>query len=186
MKLLLMGAACIAAASASAQEATDSSHTLDIYGGQSILMLGSRDHRVEGGFSYAAVKREPRISFGSTHGGILYDSYFEYSHGVGPQWPADDAEAIGGLVMARWSNGSAHSGQGFFTDIGVGLQMADRSSYDLPSELNSTPAADLGVQLPISHRSCQIAVRYLHISNAGTYKPNRGQNEFFLMFSVKV
>jgi hypothetical protein len=70
-------------------------------------------------------------------------------------------------------------------DLGEGLQYATRPTYDLPSEINSTPILDLGTAVHIGRQDALFGIRFLHISNAGFVSPNRGQDEFFITAGIQ-
>ena len=96
-----------------------------------------------------------------------------------------DTKAFGILAMSRWHGRRDARGQGFFLDLGWGLQIADRRSLDLDSRLNSTPVVGFGTTLPLGAQELMIGLRYLHVSNAGLVGRNQGSNQFFLTAGVR-
>jgi hypothetical protein len=113
---------------------------------------------------------------------LVFEGYADSSRSDGvASDPGISTMAVGVLAYARY-------GDRFFTDYGVGLQAADKNTHDLPSKLNSTPMFAVGTRFAAGRRTWTVALRFLHISNAGTLghakHSNRGQNQFLLMLGV--
>lgn len=162
------------------------SHYVTAFVGQSELILGSEDNRYGGGIAYAYGKPEKRFRKGSIAAQLVYETYVDRtqsSGGVGGTF--NSTYAFGGLAYARWRWPVNDLGNGFYADLGWGLQMADKTTLDLESTLNSTPVAGFGGILRDGDREYLIGLRYLHISNAGLVKPNFGQNEIFFTVGMR-
>jgi hypothetical protein len=119
-------------------------------------------------------------------GQFLLTGYLDHT------WPIHyrpgDAQnySTGFLAGARWLAQNPRSNVTPYFDFGWGFQMADQSTLDLPSELNSTPWAGTGIMVPIGKYQTLFGLRFVHISNAGFVKPNRGEDELFLTSEVRI
>ncbi len=163
-----------------------SSHYLGLFYGQGQILLGSRDRRVGGGVSFEAADREPRFYIGKNRAQLVYEGYGDFTQSQPfDGFPAYPSVAFGGLAYARWWWRQDSAPTALYTDLGWGLQWANRSTPDLDSELNSTPVLDLGCQFRWGSQDCMVGFRYLHISNAGLILPNYGQNQLFLTFGFR-
>jgi hypothetical protein len=155
------------------------------FGGYSLLILGSEERRRGGGISVAYSREEPRLRFGNQPGEVVLEAYgYETSSkGFGKNDP-DSTATLGALAMVRYRYPWVPSVSSY-VDLGVGLQYASRRTHDLPSRLSSTPVIDFGLIFE-GRRETLVGLRLLHVSNAGTIQPNRGQNMFFLTVSVRL
>lgn len=185
MKLLPTLCAVGVCASASAQDPSGSSHDLFVFFGKGAKILGSSEIRDGGGIAYASARNEPRFRIDRGRAQLVYEGYVDYTDSDGAIRPNESSYAAGGIAYARWWLRPLASDPRFYVDLGEGLQIATRTTYDLPSEINSTPILDLGVAFRIGHEDGLFGVRFLHISNAGFVSPNRGQDEFFLTAGIQ-
>lgn len=112
------------------------------------------------------------------------EAYYDYTKSPGVRsTPRNSSQAWGLLAMARykWTQPDAPTS---FIDIGWGVQVANRTTRDLESKINSTPVLDFGVVLGRGHEAAIVAARFLHVSNAGTVGDNRGQNQLYLLVQI--
>jgi hypothetical protein len=175
-----------AAPCAASDDATQTSSEFGIFAGKGAKILGSSDVRAGGGLSYAFAKPEPKFRIGRTRAQLVWQGYVDYTDSIGVIRPRDPSYAAGGIAYARWWGKPFSRGPQFYSELGEGLQYATRPSYDLPSEINSTPILGFGVALPLIGRDWLVGVRLLHASNAGFVSPNRGQDEIFLTVAVSL
>jgi hypothetical protein len=162
------------------------SHYLMGFFGQSATILGSEDGRFGGGVSYAFGQPEKRFYMKGIPAQLVYEGYIDHTQSDGGGGiPANSTMAVGALSYARWRWPIDRDGNGVYADLGWGLQFADRTTLDLDSRLNSTPVLDFGGTYKEGNHEYLIGIRYLHISNAGTVRPNYGQNEFFFTLGVR-
>lgn len=151
---------------------------------QSLLVLGSEDRRSGFGASIQWLNPEKRLAFRRYPAKLGYEFYALHTtgHDTTGRRPGVTTTAAGALVFARYEF-PARSIRMFF-DLGWGLQVADRISQDLDTRLNSTPMFGAGIIVG-RERPVYIALRLLHMSNAGTNKPNQGQNQLQLLVGVR-
>lgn len=165
---------------------TRPSHYLIGFFGQSATILGSEDGRYGGGIGYAYGQPEKRFKMGGALAQLVYEGYVDHTESDGSNtYPANATVALGGLAYARWRWPLDREGNGFYTDLGWGLQFANQPTLDLDTRLNSTPVLDFGGTIKDGHTEYMVGIRYLHISNAGTDRPNYGQNEFFFTVGIR-
>jgi hypothetical protein len=69
--------------------------------------------------------------------------------------------------------------------VGQTTHDCSHASFDLDSQVNSTPVMGVGALFPVGNREFLLEGGLLHISNGGTKKPNRGQNQFILTLGVR-
>lgn len=98
--------------------------------------------------------------------------------------PANETFGAAALFLWRFEQAS-ETGSGLYLEIGWGLQWANRRTWDLDSQLNSTPTATLGYFFPSYNKTIDLGVRFYHISNAGANLPNQGQNQVQLRLGVR-
>jgi len=183
MKSILTVGAALLAGGAWAQM-TPPANVASIWGGKGAKILGSGDVREGGGLSFDFARREPHFSFKSVPAQLVYEGYVDYTDSVGSIHPRESTYATGGLAFARWWVRPLRF-VSFYADLGWGFQVATQPTYDLPSDINSTPMLDLGTALPMGKsQQLLLGFRFLHISNAGFVTPNRGQDEFFFTAGI--
>jgi Lipid A 3-O-deacylase (PagL) len=158
---------------------------LSTFAGTSQTIIGSEDRRFTYGVELGFGRPEPRFNWGGFAGEAILAGYVDASHSGGIDKDFSNTTfAIGALYKARiYTPGRAVR---VFGEIGWGVQYASRRTHDLPSRLNSTPVASLGLAWPLPHGgSLLTSVSFLHISNGGTLGEgkhlNRGQNQLFFM-----
>jgi len=74
-----------------------------------------------------------------------------------------------------------------YLELGGGVLFTNHDVPDGTNSVNFTPQAGLGVHIPIrpgSNRHLGIALRYIHISNAGLSVPNPGLNTVQVKLSI--
>jgi hypothetical protein len=184
MKLFACAALAVSAATAFAQDPEENHHDVSVFFGKSAILLGSSDIRYGGGLSVSYGRYEPRFSSRFASAQLMYEGYLDNTRGNGESAPIDISYALGGLAYMRWVPRMSKSVPRPYFDFGWGFQYASRPTHDLPSEINSTPFGDLGIAIPAGPDEVLLGVRFLHISNAGLVRPNRGQDELFLIATL--
>jgi hypothetical protein len=163
----------------------EKSYYFNIYGGQSMTILGSEDRRTGFGIGFGYGRREPRFAIKGVGSQLVYEVYYEHSssRGASGQGP-NQSESFGVLAYARhrWPQ---RRGMGLYATVGWGLQYTNRTSVDLDSNLNSTPMLGLGVSWENGFGEGSIGLRFVHISNAGLVGRNQGQNQLSLVYSLR-
>lgn len=74
-----------------------------------------------------------------------------------------------------------------YLELGGGVLFTNHDVPDGTNAVNFTPQAGLGVQLPLRPRSNDyigVALKYIHISNAGLATPNPGVNTIQIKLSI--
>lgn len=150
-----------------------------------MVVLGSQDPRSGSGFGFAYDTGPARhLRRGSRPGNFVIEAYYDVTRSPGVKsTPPNSSQAWGTIGYGRYTWGFRNTTRGFF-DIGWGLQYVSRKSRDLSSKLNSTPVFDLGMEIGRERPGVHLAIRYLHISNAGTVRKNKGENELFFLVQV--
>lgn len=72
-----------------------------------------------------------------------------------------------------------------FWEAGWGLHYSTRTTNDLQTLLNSTPTIGLGA-IWGGKNPVYFTARLMHISNAGLSKPNKGQNQVWIMLGTRL
>jgi len=149
-------------------------------------LLGSSDIRFGGGVSYGFGRREPRFKWGPFRGQFLLNAYADHTWPLVEKGDNPPNYSAGFLAGARWIAANNTANFAPYLDFGWGFQLADRTTLDLPSELNSTPWAGTGIIFPVGKYEALFGFRFVHISNAGFVRPNRGQDELFLTSEIRL
>jgi hypothetical protein len=74
-----------------------------------------------------------------------------------------------------------------YAELGGGVLFTNNDVPDRINTVNFTPQAGVGVQIPVrpgSNRHVGIALKYVHVSNAGLTVPNPGLNTVQVQFSL--
>ena len=189
---LVIGAGCASAAVAddkSDHPAGDvgTAHYLKVFGGQSVLVLGTQDRRVMMGVEYGYGKPDPRLAFRGYPAQLVSEVKLDYSRASGnfPEDPNSDL-AIGAIFYAHYEF-PFKSSTGYFVDWGGGAESINHTSRDLPLCLDGAIMVGAGYFTPISGSTNRllIGLRYFHISNGGRKYPNFGQNQVQLTVGVR-
>jgi len=161
------------------------SYYFNIFGGQSMTVLGSEDRRTGIGFGFGYGRPEPRFHIKGLRAQLVYEAYYDHnsSRGASGDGP-NQAETFGVMAYGRW-RWPQRRGFGFYATLGWGLQYTNRTSIDLDSNVNSTPMAGLGFSWDTGDQEGSIGLRFLHISNAGTRGRNQGQNQLYLVYGLR-
>lgn len=154
------------------------------FGGVSARILGTEDQRVGYGIGIQRVSRERKFSYRETPGYLVLEGYYLNSVGDRIGNGSSRTNALGFLASVRYEYWQ-RAGYRFWFDLGWGLQFADNDSPDVDSRINSTPTMSGGLIFTVGKTETYVGIRYLHISNGGTNKPNRGQNQFHLMVGAR-
>ncbi|MDR3692042.1 MAG: acyloxyacyl hydrolase [Fimbriimonas sp.] len=162
------------------------SHYVNLFYGQDQLVLGSEDQRYGGGIGYAYGRPEPRFQRGRITGQLIYEIYGDHTQSSGVDGKhSEPTVAVGSLAYARWRWPIDAAGNGVYAELGWGFQLANRSTVDLDSQLNSTPVTGFGGTFKVGKQELTLGLRYLHISNAGLRGHNFGQNELLILAGVR-
>ena len=149
----------------------------------SIIILGSRDARAGIYFSYQTQRPEKRFTVLGHRLDLGLEYGIAYSYGGG--WdnrPHDQTVSYSILTLAKYEN-LGPSGKGIYYEVGFGLNYASKVTFDLDSNFNSTPTFGFGWVSGKQSGVRSIGLRYYHISNAGTNRPNQGQNQLMILTS---
>jgi hypothetical protein len=175
----------LAAFGFASDDASQTSTEIGFFAGKGAKILGSSDIRAGGGLSYAYAKPEPRFKFGrGIRAQLVWQGYVDYTNSIGYIHPRYSTFATGAIAYARWWGQPFSHGPKLYTELGEGLQIASQPTYDLPSDMNSTPILGVGFAVPFAAHDCLFGVRLLHISNAGFVSPNRGNDELFFTAAI--
>ena len=149
-------------------------------------MVGSWERRAGGVLGYETWRPEPRLRhFFGSHVDAVWSYYGMYHSGRDGRYAPDPTWAAGFTFGYRKSWEDAQ-GRGVACELYWGGLQGDRGSRDLPSSLNSPPGVELSWLHPLGAREMNLDLRYEHISNGGTYSPNRGENFFLLLLDFKI
>jgi hypothetical protein len=88
-------------------------------------------------------------------------------------------------IGARWTGvrGALRNG---YLEIGSGIALTDGLSIDVNTHFNFASFLGGGVYFSDDPNATRIGLRWIHISNAGVEPPNRGLNQFELVFGVRL
>jgi hypothetical protein len=153
------------------------------FGLKSFRVLGTADDRYGEGFGIGYGRPEPRFSLKQIKAQLEYEAYYDQTDS---SMYHTGTYAEGLLGVARWYWPRDRHGRGFYADLGFGFQYANTQTFDLDTRLNSTPITGFGGVFRANGREYLVGLRWLHISNAGTDRPNRGQNELLLMVTLRL
>jgi len=161
------------------------SYYLNVFGGQSMTILGSEDRRTGFGIGFGYGRPEPRFNVSGVRSQLVFEAYYDHtgSRGASGQGP-NEAESFGILAYGHWRWPKKRGG-GLYATLGWGLQYTNRTSVDLDSQINSTPMVGFGVAWDTGQGEASIGLRLLHISNAGLVGRNQGQNQLFLVYTLR-
>lgn len=159
-------------------------YVANVFFGQTVLILGSNDIRTGGGLSLQYVKPEKRFTFRHKPASMVMEAYFLWTQGGFIEHAKSKTSSVGAIILARFEN-RTRQGIGLYYDIGWGLQVSDRVSADLTSQLNSTPVFGTGVILPAERNNIYLGLRYMHTSNAGFRGTNSGQNQLMATVGIR-
>ncbi len=183
---LFLAAVSQAADDGSAYNAFDTGSSIVVGGGLSIPMLGSWERRAGGLVGYSTWRPEPKLTKRlGAHSDVVWTYYGMYHVGRDGDFSPETTFAAGFTYGYRksWED---DSGRGFAYQLYWGALQADRGSRDLPSSLNSTPGMVFSWLRPLGAKNVNANLQYLHISNGGTVKRNRGENFFLLTLEFKL
>lgn len=153
------------------------------YPTRSWLILGTAELRNGWGVSLQRVMPSRHLSYGPNQAKVVFEAYYLNTEGLN-RGPKIQTHSIGGIVLARYEYGPPTETRPYW-EAGWGLQWANRKSPDLDTRLNSTPVAGAGIVFR-GRAMCHLGVRFIHMSNAGTNKPNNGQNQLQLMIGCRL
>jgi len=156
---------------------------VSFFGGHSARILGSQDIRTDFGFGIAWQKPEPHFKWRHGPAELVMEGYYEHSNGQQHPTRGKVTDAIGTLWYGRFRFPS-HS-INLFADVGWGAQISTSESFDLGTRLNSSPMIGGGVAIRQGSQETLFGLRWIHLSNAGLNKSNRGQNQFLFYVGVK-
>lgn len=174
------------AATQALEPANRLSHYLYVFYDQSALFLGSADQRYGSGIGFGYGKPEPKLRYGEIVSQVVYEAYVDQTGSLSRFDIGNrNTLGVGGVALGRWFWPKDSAGRSMFFDLGMGVQYASHTTFDLDSEVNTTPILGIGALFPSGSREYTLGLRLLHISNGGTHKPNHGQNEILFMLGVR-
>ncbi len=160
---------------------------VNLFGGQGALILGSQDPRYGYGIAVGYGRPDGHLRFKSIPAQLVFEGYWDTtgSRGVGGG-TSNRTEAFGALAIMRYKWPRDKQMNGFYADIGWGMQYANKPTVDLDTKLNSTPVLGVGGFFRYNeHHELMLGARLLHISNGGTKKPNHGQNQLLIVVGTR-
>lgn len=147
--------------------------------------IGSEDARSGSVWQLSYVKPEARFRYKSNPAQAVYSIYYMPSRGAALDGnPANTMYSYGIKVGGRYWNEWIPGWNTFF-DIGWGIVYAERTTQDLPNQLNSTPYFGVGVIAECFGTECIFSIRWHHMSNAATNDDNQGFNGIQYSIGVK-
>lgn len=181
MRKLLLMCLVLFRASVWAQEVTNGSREIEFF--------------AQGGHSVAGGRGDTTIfNAGARWGFGLFDigrGSFQYELEAIPIYvvgqPGDNAYGVSFTPFDVKYNFRRNAGHAIpFVELGGGVLI---TNHDVPSGTNAvnfTPQAGVGVHLPFRNRGLHatLALKYVHISNAGLSVPNPGLNTIQFRFGV--
>lgn len=148
-------------------------------------ILGSEDERNLAGLAIHHLKDFPLARNGRYRADLGTGLYIQQSHSEGiARDPANTVNHIGVMNYVRWSLGNNHRAHAFL-DVGMGLHLSSKRTYDLDSRLSSTPFLGVGLAVPRGKQELTVTLRFVHISNANTTAKNYGQNQLWASLGVR-
>jgi hypothetical protein len=156
------------------------------YGGITFAdVLGDKDKRYNFSVGVEYFKPEPVFRFKRKRADLMQEFYYEQSWSVTNAGTGRNVyQAIGYLFGPRYNWHWGHAWGGYL-DMGLGMQLNNHRTSDLPSRLNTTPFAGIGFWIPTHSQPLTVGLRYLHVSNAHQVGANAGQNQFSLDVGVR-
>ena len=155
------------------------------FAGQSMIVFGSSDPRMVGGYGIGYTFGDrAKLRIHKHPGNLIGELYYNYSKSNGIKaYPANSSSAFGVLAYSRYTWYPKEAPASFF-DLGWGIQVASRTTHDLESKINSTPFFDFGIIVGPDHPRAFVGGRFMHISNAGTVGKNEGQNQIYFLVQI--
>lgn len=166
--------------------ATEIERTVYIAPFVSVPILGSQDNRVGLTLGLQIAKREKRFSYDNHPVDLVWD--FSINHSYGGGWnlrPRDKSWNAAVMVLGRRTFPTKNKQCKWFVELGWGLNLATRRTFDLDSTLNSSPIGGVGYEFPYYGKSAVVAIRLNHISNAGLVGANQGQNQLQFLMGIR-
>ncbi|ARU41655.1 hypothetical protein CCB80_11085 [Armatimonadetes bacterium Uphvl-Ar1] len=146
--------------------------------------IGSEDARFGSIYQLTYLKPEPRLRFKSNPAQALYGVYFMPTRAAALDGnPANTMYTWGVKLGARYWN-EYIPGWTTFLDLGWGVSYAERTTQDLPNQLNSTPFFGIGVMTEYLGQEYVFSIRWHHMSNGATNNDNQGFNA--IQYSIGV
>jgi hypothetical protein len=147
--------------------------------------IGSEDARYGHISQITYVKPEPRWRYKSNPAQAIYGVYYIHSRSAALDGnPPSTMDTFGIKLGARYWN-EWIPGINTFFDIGWGLAYSQRTTQDLPNQINSSPFFGIGTIIPAGNTELILAIRWHHISNAATNNDNQGFNAIQYTIGVK-
>lgn len=148
--------------------------------------LGSEDLRRGTYYALQYSVQEPRFTFRGSDAQMVLEAYYQFTKGgTQPNADPNKVNAIGGLVLARYWRQFPQTLPTYF-EVGMGVQLNDRVTTDINSYLNTTPVVGVGLIASIGGQEFLLGLRFFHISNGGTRRPNQGQNQLHFHIGAKI
>ena len=159
---------------------------LTLMGGQTQKILGSSEIRINGGLDLGYGRFDPRLKLGTIPAEFVIEAYtYRTELQSAPAASPGQTSNYGALAVTRYRWPMEKAGNGMYVDLGFGVQFVNRPTFNLQSNLNTTPMVGIGGVFRSGKHEILLGLRLLHVSNGGRVKPNRGDNILFLTFTVR-
>ncbi|MBL8088088.1 MAG: acyloxyacyl hydrolase [Chthonomonas sp.] len=163
----------------------ETERVINLIGERSMIFLGSQDRRYGGGVSYQQIQDKNFLRMGRNRGKLNLEGYVLRTWTDYKPWVPGDANFDFGILAQARYEFKAKGRIGVFVEGGWGLHFSDQKSYDLDSQLSSSPTIGMGVILK-ERNPITITTRLMHISNAGLKGHNKGQNQLWIMLGFRL
>ncbi|MBS1711381.1 MAG: acyloxyacyl hydrolase [Armatimonadetes bacterium] len=147
--------------------------------------IGSEDARTGSIWKLSYVKPESRFRYKSNPAQAVYSVYYMPTRtSAFDGHPANTMDTFGVQVGARYWN-EWIPGVNMFFDLGWGLAYNQRTTQDLPNQINSTPYFGVGTMFAVGHQELIFAIRWHHMSNGASNNDNQGFNAIQYSLGVR-
>ena len=97
---------------------------------------------------------------------------------------ASGVDVLAVEVGGRWI-GAGNALKNAYAEAGTGITIGDGTTIDLDARFNVMSYVGFGGYLTPRPASPRLGIRYVHLSNAGTNRPNYGLNLFQLTYGTR-
>ena len=161
-----------------AKRPSSSNAWIGFFTGHSIELFTSRDSYETRGIQLQIEDQRNRWRIAHNDIHPVYEIFYLHE--------SQGMDSVGAMVWARTER-EIGRGMQFYFQVGVGGEHNNKLSHDLDTFFNFTPSGEVGIVLDAkSEHPTRIGLRLAHFSNAGTNRPNWGQNMLLLVISRKL
>ncbi len=147
--------------------------------------IGSEDARIGSMWQLSYVKPMARFRYKSNPAQGVFSAYYMPSRTSAFDGnPANTMYTYGIKAGARYWN-EWIPGTNMFFDLGWGFSYSERTTQDLPNQINSTPYFGVGMMATIQGQEYIFSIRWHHMSNAATNDDNQGFNGIVYSVGIK-